>query len=776
MQFGINTDIKNSNRETNVKYNRTKLSLALLATVVSADAFATNRQIIREELPVGATQVNQLDIYQTGEYHRANIEVYGEGLQIQTQQSGQDSHSSVTVIGSFNIVNTTQSGTSNNTSAYINRGENNSIDTISRGTLNSITIAIEKGSDNSFEKIQHGYSNRATTDTYSENSSFNIRQFGSFNTTFANSGSGAERNYLWTMQDGQENYMIAGISGISDMTIAIQRGDNNTAFISSSGDDNFIDMLSEGNNNYVSIGAHGISNDYIAIQMGDGNTTSVDNTSRRNYESVYNEFDAIIIGNENSVDVVFETDTRDAHQNGFNAFISGDFNTAESIVNGMLNMQTAYMHGTNNQFYTHQDGYMNAATFTGAETDNVAMTMRQYGSFNTAIIDVVNINYGRLHESIFNTYQDGRYNTIDVFIDSAISSDLNVTQIGHSNTFINFKEDYYTAFGGQIDIVTIGDNNFIEIDSTGYDAVNADIELIGDNNLISIDSGYFGVLRVDITGENAFDNSIYLHQEFYFSHFDIEYLEGTGNTINAIQLFSEAGNDILINNLTGNYNELYVHQNAGDFYLDLTGDNNFLNITQARPQGQYSYGGGSVNISNANVSNSFFVIDTSFGETTTINNMAGDFNELFVANAVDFTLNFLGSDIATFNNNLFVIDSAQDTTLNLAATNGITDNNTIFIDQDGQAPNSSFGRESLGNVIDILLDGSDNILNVVQSGYESSISGFTTSDMIIEADYSEIQLQQEGMYNSVMLEVYADHSSVSILQDGNNNIAAVIQL
>ncbi len=591
----------------------------------------------------------------------------------------------------------------------------------------------------------------------------------------------------------------------SPAPVAIQNGNNNVAQIEQiTAYEGVAEATQDGSDNMLIIKQDIVSNSGVrpygkdvkasAFQRGSNGATLIQSGQQ----------DSSIISRQEGTLNVVEARQGDP-ENGVNSMDA--YNNAENEQRGNANSASIRQHGRGNDARNYQGGdnnvtiieqestatgfraFPNFAGVTLMGNGNYATISQSGGGGNHAGISAVpglpnQPGVQNANENIFSITQTGFDNEAYLFPGAGFelrNSTFNSTQTGIENKISG------TSFGGSIAPITMnGQNNSLDIKLTG-DRNNATVGSYGFNN--------FG--QTDVLGN---DNRVHNLQGSDRGYAALNsrgtvFINGDGNEADISQIteLSVIANNATITQ-TGNKNKALISQR------DANGNNrnpstHSASITQAGGEhdamvvvsGTQYYGGDSaVTVTQGGVLNGANVALYGGGNEARIeqsgsNNLA----------RIQGGHNDIGSpEAAALNSKFTVVQTGNRNTAGViakgrseAVPGGITTynyyDNTALIEQVGNENRAVSDPESPGAEA-ILLDGSENTLNIRQAGnlHIADVKIFGDKHTVAintEGTYNRTKLHQAGTHHSGSISVNGEYNEASLMQEGADNTASIQQ-
>jgi len=329
---------------------------------------------------------------------------------------------------------------------------------------------------------------------------------------------------------------------------------------------------------------------------------------------------------------------------------------------------------------------------------------------------------------------------------------------GSGNTLSIYQGDG----GNWANNAIFGNDNAVFVDQSGDWHESYVRELSGDANEIDVvQDGFYNISDLTVIGS---DNEIEIDQD------------GDDNVIgwsmvgdaNVLEFEQDGnGNEIATGAFDGSDNEVNIDQ-IGDINLatveTIGGIANTFEINQV----------GTSNIAYAGVIGLFNEFDlTQVGDANEISavNFDGFFNTVEIEQDGDANLALAQAGIgeSTFIADGNIIEMSQEGIENVAsvelASNANSNFNEIMVSQSGEL-----------NLLDLLVNGNDNIISVMQEGVGNWVTDESGGQFAITGDANTFEVTQMGNDNLVTGSITGNGGTVSVTQVGDYNVATVVQM
>ncbi len=389
--------------------------------------------------------------------------------------------------------------------------------------------------------------------------------------------------------------------------------------------------------------------------------------------------------------------------------------------------------------------------------------------------------------------QEGDLNAIFVEV-TGDANEVFASQMQSGNTFYatvtgngNFLESEQDSLNSTADFFVEGDDNTVSLVQLGDGGPFGFIfsrsinSIIGSGNALSVYQGDGGNWANNAISGN--DNTVNVeqsgdwHESYVGFENDIEIdQDGDQNTVgwsmvgdaNEIEFEQDGdGNEITTGVFEGIENAVNIDQ-IGDFNLatveTLGGGANTFEINQI----------GDSNTAYAGVIGLFNEFDlTQVGDANEIStvNFDGWFNTVEIEQDGDFNLALAQAGIgdSTYIADGNLIEMSQEGIENTASVELARDvtsgYNEIMVSQSGEL-----------NLLDLLIDGSDNIVSVMQEGAGNWVTDDAGGQFVISGDMNTFEVTQMGNDNLVTGSITGNGGTVSVTQVGDYNVATVVQM
>ena len=421
-----------------------------------------------------------------------------------------------------------------------------------------------------------------------------------------------------------------------------------------------------------------------------------------------------------------------------------------------------------NESVLSQEGDLNAifVEVTGDANEVFASQMQSGNTFYATVT-----GNGNFLES----EQDSLNSTADFFVEGDDNT-VSLVQLGDGGPFGfifsrsinsiigsgNALSVYQGDGGNWANNAISGNDNTVNVEQSGDWHESYVRELSGDANVIDvIQDGFYNVSDLTVIG---FENDIEIDQD------------GDQNTVgwsmvgdaNEIEFEQDGnGNEITTGVFEGIENAVNIDQ-IGDFNLatveTLGGGANTFEINQI----------GDSNTAYAGVIGLFNEFDlTQVGDANEIStvNFDGWFNTVEIEQDGDFNLVLAQAGIgdSTYIADGNLIEMSQEGIENTASVELARDvtsgYNEIMVSQSGEL-----------NLLDLLIDGSDNIVSVMQEGAGNWVTDDAGGQFVISGDMNTFEVTQMGNDNLVTGSITGNGGTVSVTQVGDYNVATVVQM
>lgn len=415
--------------------------------------------------------------------------------------------------------------------------------------------------------------------------------------------------------------------------------------------------------------------------------------------------------------------------------------------------------------------------------------------------------------------QEGDLNAIFVEV-TGDANEVLASQMQSGNTFYasvtgngNFLESEQDSLSSTADFVVEGDDNTVSLVQLGDGGplgfiFNRSINsIVGSGNMLSVYQGDGGNWANNAISGN--DNTVFVDQSGDWHESYVRELSGDANVIDVIQDGYYNISDLTV---IGSDNEIEIDQDGDQNVIGWTmvGDGNVLEFEQDGDGNEITTGvfegsGNEVNIDQIGDIN-LATVETVGGQANTFEiNQVGEGNTAYAGviglfNEFDLTQVGDANEISTvnFDGILNTVEIEQDGDANLAlAQAGIgdatyyADGNIIDMSQEGientasveLASNvtSSYNEIMVSqtgelNLLDLLVNGDDNVVSVMQEGVGNWVTDETGGQFVISGDMNTFEVTQMGNDNLVTGSITGNGGTVSVTQVGDYNVATVVQM